>query len=124
MKILLTLFVLFFSSSVVAKEYSIGVDITGSAWIFNYDNGNKKVIFFEKDATFTYLKLIAIEGNEGKVYSESDDTWTQTGANVVLSYNDGYKLVSLTIKENQDEMSGTSVNKVGLVQTIFGNKIE
>ena len=118
MKTLLTLFVLFFSSSVVAD------DINGSAWIFYEDDGDKSVILFEEDGTFTYLNVIANSGNEGRVFSETNDTWSQSGDEIVISFNDGYMLVSLKINKNGDKMSGTAINKKGKIQKIEGRLIK
>lgn len=118
MKILLTFFVLFFSSSVVADS------IKGTAWLFFEGDHDKKIILFEDDQTFTYLNIFQKSGNQGKVFSDPADTWTIEGDVVTLSYTNGYRLVSLTINIEKNSMSGISINKKGLVEEINATKIE
>ena len=101
-----------------------GEDISGTGWIFYEDDNDKKIILFEKNGTFTYLNVVASSGSEGKVYSDEDETWTVNGDTVVLIYNNGYKTCSLTINSRKDWMSGTCINKTGLVEQVTGWIIE
>ena len=101
-----------------------GKDIRGSGWIFYEGDVDKKIILFEKDGTFTYLNVVNSSGGEGEVYSEPVETWTIDGDTAVLSYNDGYKICSLTINSRKDRMSGTCIYKKGLVEQVRGQIIE
>tara|TARA_B100000700_G_scaffold258750_1_gene293213 strand:+ start:65 stop:433 length:369 start_codon:yes stop_codon:yes gene_type:complete len=112
------LFSIFFTSVVFGK------DIRGTAWLIFEEDNDKKVIFFEKDGTFTYLNIINASGNEGEVYSDSEDTWKKNGNLVIISFSGGYKLVSLTMNNTKDRMSGTAVNKVGKVEKILATQIK
>ena len=101
-----------------------GKDIRGSGWIFYEGDVDKKIILFEKDGTFTYLNVVNTYGNDGVVYSTPDETWTIDGDTVVLSYNNGYKICSLTINSRKDRMYGTCINKTGLIEQVSGQIIE
>lgn len=101
-----------------------GKDISGSGWIFYEEDDDKIIILFEKDGTFTTLRVRSISGNEGEVFSDSDDTWTIDGDRVVISFTNGYMLCSLILNKSKNIMSGTCINKVGLVQEIRGKLIE
>jgi hypothetical protein len=101
-----------------------GKDIRGSGWIFYEGDVDKIIILFEKDGTFTNLRGRSITGNEGEVFSGSDDTWTIDGDRVVISFTNGYRICSLILNKSKDRMSGTCINKVGLVEEIRGKLIE
>ena len=101
-----------------------GKDILGSGWIFYEGDVDKKILLFEKDGTFTYLNVVSSSGNEGEVYSEPHNTWTINGDRVVISYTDGYKICSLTTNSRKNKMSGTCINKTGLVEQLTGQIIE
>tara|TARA_B100000925_G_scaffold149742_1_gene112405 strand:- start:999 stop:1358 length:360 start_codon:yes stop_codon:yes gene_type:complete len=101
-----------------------GNDIRGSGWIFYEGDVDKKIILFEKDGTFTSLNVISITGSEGEVWGDSDETWTINGDRVVISYNNGYRICSLILNKSKDRMSGTCINKAGLVEEIRGKLIE
>jgi hypothetical protein len=118
MRVLLLVLIIFLPFTVFGK------DISGSGWVFYEDDLDKKVIFFKKDGTFTYLNLVSVSGNEGKVFSGLDETWTINGDKVVFSFSDGYRLCSLTLNGSKDSMSGTCINKKGKVEQIRGRLIE
>ena len=101
-----------------------GQDITGTGWLFYEDDGDETIILFESDKTFTYLNVVQASGNEGKVYNDDRDTWTIDGNIVVISWTDGYKISSLTINNNGDGMSGTSINKAGTINIVTGKLIK
>ena len=122
MKKLLVIFIL--SLSIFLPSVVFGKDISGTAWVFYQDDGDKDVVFFEEDGTVTYLQVISNSGNEGKVFSESNNTWKMDGDLVVISYNDGYMIVSLTINNRGNKMSGTSINIKGLVEKLEAKIIE
>ena len=122
MKKLLVIFIL--SLSIFLPSVVFGKDISGTAWVVYQDDGDKDVVFFEEDGTVTYLQVISNSGNEGKVFSESNDTWKMDGDLVVISYNDGYMIVSLTINNRGNKMSGTSINIKGLVEKLEAKIIE
>ena len=118
MRVLLLVLIIFLPFTVFGK------DIQGSGWLFYEGEVEKTIILFEKDGTLTYLNLVMVSGNEGEVFSESDDTWFIDEDKVVLSFNDGYQICSLTLNRSKDRMSGTCINKKGLVQQIRGQIIE
>ena len=94
-------------------------DIKGSGWSSIDEDGDKKIILFEKDGSFTYLNVSMKSGNEGNVYSDHRDTWKEENNNLVLSFTDGYKICSLKpIDWSKEMMSGTCINKKGNVETI------
>ena len=95
----------------------------GTGWLFSEGDHDKKIILLEKDQTFTFLNLISKSGNEGELFSDSTDTWTINDQGVVvLSFSDGYKICSLEHKKNT--LSGTCINRPGLVENVKGRKIE
>ena len=100
-----------------------GEDISGTGWFFER-TGETEIILFERDGTFTYLNVDTISGNEGEVYSEENDTFSVNGDLVVISFTDGYMICSLTIHNRKDRLSGTCINKEGLVNQIKGRLIE
>ena len=122
MKKTLIIFIVVFSAFFPSVIF--GKDIKGTAWLIYENDGDKKVVLFEKDGTFTYINLISINGNEGNVYSDNTDTWKINGDLVTISFSDGYKLVSLTINNNGDKMSGTAMNKKGKVEKLEARKIK
>ena len=114
MKIILTFFVLFFSSSVISSE------VGGTAWMLIEDDGDKTVIFFELDGSFTYLNLVSNSGNQGMVYSKDINTWFVNEDKLVISYNDGYMIVSFTFDENKENVYGSYMNKKGITGKVVG----
>ena len=94
-------------------------DIKGSGWFALDEDGDKKIILFEKDGSFTYLNVSMKSGNEGYVYSDDRDTWKEENSNLVLSFTDGYKICSLKpVDWSKEMMSGTCINKQGNVETM------
>tara|TARA_Y100000768_G_C23439558_1_gene434249 strand:+ start:116 stop:484 length:369 start_codon:yes stop_codon:yes gene_type:complete len=122
MRKLLVIFIL--SLTIFLPSVVFGKDINGTAWLVIADNVEKKVILFEDDGTFIYLNILSTSGNQGKIFSDSSDTWKMDGDLVTISYTGGYKLVSLTINKKKDRMSGTAVNKAGNVQKIVATQIK
>ena len=91
----------------------------GSGWFAIDEDGDKKIILFEKDGSFTYLNISNKSGNEGNVYSDYRDTWKEENNNLVLSFTDGYKICSLKpIDWSKEMMGGTCINKKGKVETM------
>ena len=101
-----------------------GEDISGTGWFFEESGGDKEIILFEKDGTFTYLNVVISSGGDGEVYSDENETYSVNGDLVVISFNDGYMICSLTINSRKDRMSGTCINKKGIVNQIKGRLIE
>ena len=101
-----------------------GEDISGTGWFFEENDGDKKIILFEKDRTFTYLNVVSLSGNEGMVYSGKNETYSVNEDLVVISFNEGFKICSLTIDSRKDRMSGTCINKQGVVNQTKGRLIE
>jgi hypothetical protein len=122
MKKLLVIFIL--ALSIFLPSVVFGKDISGTAWVFYQPDGDKDVVFFENDGTVTYLQIISNAGNEGEVFSKPIDTWKINGDKVVISYTNGYMIVSLTINSRGDKMYGTSINKAGLVEKVEAKLIE
>ena len=101
-----------------------GQDISGTGWKTYADDGSELIILFESDGTFTYLNKVSNSGNEGRVFGDDDDTWSIDGNKVVISYNSGFMLVSLTLNNNGDSMSGTAINIKGLVTRVTATLIK
>ena len=108
----------------IAPSIVFGEGIDGTGWVFNEGNVDKKIILFESDGTFTYLNEVNSSGNEGRVFSKDTDTWTIEGNTVVLSFSNGYRIVSLIINDRGDRMTGTSINITGLVEKVNGRLIK
>jgi hypothetical protein len=100
-----------------------GGNIDGTGWFFEDNNGAIKIILFENDQTFTYLKETSHSGNEGRVFGDDEDTWIQDEDLVTISYNDGYMLCSLNLTGTK-RMSGTCINKVGEKREVKGRLVE
>ena len=101
-----------------------GEQIFGTGWFFEESDGDKVIILFEKDGTFTYLDVTISSGGEGEVYSDDMDTYLVSGDRVVISFSDGYLICSLTMGSTRSRMSGTCLNQEGTVEQITGRRIE
>jgi len=101
-----------------------GQDISGTGWKLDYDDGDRQIFLFESDGTFTYLNIVSFTGNTGKVFSDDSDTWSLDGNKVIISFTSGYMLASLTLNINGDSMSGTTINKKGLVRGVTAKLIK
>ncbi|MDB4099184.1 hypothetical protein N9554_02040 [Candidatus Thioglobus sp.] len=101
-----------------------GQDISGTGWKTYSDNGGELIILFDSDGTFTYLNKVSNSGNEGAVFGDNDETWKITGNKVVLSYNSGYMLMSLTLNNTSDRMTGTAINVEGVVYGLTAKLIQ
>ena len=99
-------------------------DISGTGWKIYEDDGDRKIIFFEDDGTFTYLNVIFNPGSQGKVYGDYDETWELNGNKIVVLFNDGYKIMTGTINRTGDYMSGTIMNKKGKTENWTGELIK
>ncbi len=103
-------------------------DFQGSGWLVKEEDGDKKIILFEKDGSFTYLNIISISGNEGRVFGDSRDTWKKNKNKLVISFTDGYKICSVKkssrsnlfnkITLDRKIMQGSCINKVGKAEKI------
>lgn len=104
-------------------------EISGTAWKIHEDDGDRKVIFFEADETFTYLQAVSKSGNAGVVFGDDDEIWglhgnKLEGYKLVVLFNDGYKIMTGTLNRTGDYMSGTVMNKDGYSGTWFGELIK
>ena len=108
---------------VVFPVFVFANDLWGTGWVASHSDGKKEVILFDDDGTFTYIELMPYDGLE-KVWNEDYDTYTVTEDLVVVSFTDGYRLCSMTLNSRRNRMSGTCVNKVGLVTEITAKLIE
>ena len=113
----LSIFFLFNTSIIFADE------IKGSAWIGRHlEDGDIQIYLFDKNGTFSYLNFVSTSGNEGRVFGDEDELWEQNGNRLVISFNGGYMLCSLT-RDNWRKFSGTCINKPGKIETINLEKI-
>ena len=104
-----------FTSSVAA----LSNEIKGSAWSGIEDDGDKIIFLFDKNGTFSYLNVISISGNPGRVFGDENETWKLEDNKLVLSFNNGYSICSLDIKKwNPESMEGTCINKKGKIEEI------
>ena len=103
--------------------HGFGQDISGTAWKIYENEGDKKIIIFENDGTFTYLNVISTS-NAGNVYGDENETWELNGFKIVVLFNDGYKIMSGTINVTGDYMSGTLINRKGLSSNWTGERIK
>ena len=101
----------------------LGEEIDGSGWVFEENDGDKKIILFDPDKTFTYINIKTSYGNSGKTFSGTGFQWSFDGTTVVLNFNNNYRLCSLNLK-GSDTMIGTCVNEKGVVNSIKGKLIE
>mgnify|MGYP001190729429 CR=1 FL=1 len=100
-----------------------GQDIAGTGWKIYEADGTKKIVLFEKEGTFGYMSTES-SYNESKIYNDVDETWELDGDKIILLFNDGYRIFSGTINKERDYMSGTSINKKGLVKEWYGTLIK
>lgn len=98
-------------------------DLSKTVWDINDEDGDRQIICFEGDGTFTYLKVRSESGNEGTSWGDEDETWKIIGGKVLISYNDGFLIRVGTINGKYMEgiMSTELDNKTG---TWFGKKLE
>ena len=99
-------------------------DISGTGWKIYEDDGDRKIILFEDDGTFTYFNVTSISGNEKKGWSDDLDTWEVDGNKIVILFTGGYQIMTGTINRTGDYMSGTSMNKKGKTENWFGELIK
>ena len=60
---------------------------------------------------------ITESGNSGLIWGlDLDDTYSVDKETVTLSYSKGYKLCSMTLNQKKDRMSGTCINKEGVLE--------
>ena len=93
-------------------------------WFLEESDGDKVIILFEKDGTFTYLDVTISSGGEGEVYSDDIYIYSVKGDRVVISFSDGYLICSLTMGTTKSRMSGTCLNQEGTIEQITGRRIE
>ena len=100
-----------------------GQDLIGTGWKIYEDEGDRRIILFEEDGTFVYMGTKNVYNNF-VVYNEDNDTWELEGDEIIILFNDGYRIFSGTINKEKDYMSGTSINKKGLVEEWYGTLIK
>ena len=94
--------------------YGLAEEIGGNGWYATYEDGDKKIILFEKDGSFTYLNVSQLSGNEGNVYGDDNETWKEVNNKLILSFNDGYRICSLIREKwSREIMNGSCINKQG-----------
>ena len=108
---------------VVFSVFVFADDLSGTGWIFEDDDGERAIVLFDSDGTFSYVDVLPHD-NQRTVWNEDDDTFTVTGDLVVVSFTDGYRICSMTLNSRLNRMSGTCINKVGLVNETAAKLIE
>ena len=115
MKILLTLFVLLFSSSMLAEE-----------WIIYESDGDIKVFKFHSDYRCSYINIKSYSGNEGASFSvdETDCNWKKNSNLLFWELNNYFSVRTAII--NGSKMSGkfTSIYNGGSHATFTGEKVK
>ena len=110
----ISLYFLFTSSCAALSS-----EIKGTAWSGIESDGDKIIFLFDKNGTFSYLNVISISGNQGRVFGDENETWKLEDNKLVISFNNGYKFCSLDIKKwNPESMKGTCINKKGKIEEI------
>jgi len=85
-------------------------DISGTGWKIYEDDGTQRIIIFENDGTFSFLNVKGHENVEF-FFSGLTDTWMLNDGNIIISFTDGFMVMSGTINGTGDYMSGTWVSK-------------
>ena len=98
-------------------------DISETGWFLKDADGDEKIIIFRSNQTFAYLKLTSHSGNEGKLYSDDDNTWLINNDLIILSFTDGYMICQLNLI-NVQQMSGTCLNELGVKDKVKGSLIK
>ena len=101
--------VLIFTFSFTILANNLG----GTRWIINEDDGEEKIINFEKDGTFSFTNISKSSLDTGKIYNDNSDTWYINKGMLVISYTNGYKLCSGKLT-SQKIISGNCINKNAL----------
>jgi len=104
-------------------EYIYSDEIENTKWMIYENDEDQQTITFQSDGTFMYNKIISWSGGEGVFYNDDDETWKITKDNlVILSFNDGYKIMEGYLISNNNYMVGTYVSQHGSSGTWFGIK--
>jgi hypothetical protein len=83
-------------------------DLLGSTWLYRDDMAEESVEF---DITFNEAgSLYNTHPNDN---TPDNDTWTQDGTSVTMSFNDGYAICQGTISSDGTHIEGTATNEVG-----------
>ena len=111
----ISLYFLFTSSCAALSS-----EIKGTAWSGIESDGDKIIFLFDKNGTFSYLNVISISGNQGRVFGvEGKDTWSEENNKLVISFTNGFAVCSLDRKKwNPERMEGTCINKKRKVEEI------
>lgn len=84
------------------------------------DDRYRYIFLLDADKTLTFLKLPTV--GEPSVEDFESDYWEQVSRNtIVISLNNGFKLISLTQSEVSGIFSGSTMNKKGWTSTIECN---
>ena len=115
---------LLFILLLIIPFFGFGQNLSGSGWKIQDEDGDRFIILFDEDGTFTILNVIHQSGNQGRVFGDDDETWEVDGNKVVISRNDGYQIYSGTINRKGDYMWGMKMNKKGISQRWSGELIK
>ena len=92
----------------------LGGELRGTGWLYEGNDGDKKIVLLEKNGTFIYLNIYSTSGNTGEVFGDGQDTWKISNGLLVFSFNNGYRICSFE-NIHRKVMSGDCINKQGTV---------
>ena len=115
MKVLLTLFVLLFSSSVVAKD-----DLTGTSWTIKDSDEDTMILNFKKNNTCSFTPIKSYSGEEG--YTSSECEWVQNKNLLSYNTNNNFYTVIAIISGNIFKGSFVTIYGEGYHGTLSGKR--
>ena len=127
-RLLLLVFLSVLSQSVVSNssedQFTVTLVIPGTSWVIEGD-GYKGTYLFEKNSTFTYMLSLnkKYDQLEGVVLNIDENTYLVSDDQVILSYNNGYRICTF-IREPEDlRMSGSCINRDGKTDKLVARLI-
>ena len=97
-----------------------GQNLSNTSWEIWEQNGDLKIMSFNYDGTFTYIKVISESGNENQWFGDEDETWVLKGDKIIISYNNGFMIKTGTINSEGNFMEGALINSKGESRIWFG----
>tara|TARA_Y100000768_G_C23746868_1_gene571957 strand:+ start:105 stop:470 length:366 start_codon:yes stop_codon:yes gene_type:complete len=107
---------------VLSMPLFLNASVGGSGWTMIDEDGDAKIIIFNKNGKFAYLNVRSSSGNQGAVFGD-EETWLIEYNKLIISFSNGYKLCSVDYYSLRKNLSGTCINKVGLVEQFQLQKI-
>tara|TARA_Y100001954_G_C15700747_1_gene547625 strand:+ start:628 stop:978 length:351 start_codon:yes stop_codon:yes gene_type:complete len=102
---------LLFTLLLIIPFIGFGQVINNTVWKTIDDKGDQRIIMFKVDGTFIYQYKYT--NGTIQIFGDEDDTWTIDGNKLVLSFNDGFAIMSGEINSRGDYISGFRINKKG-----------